>query len=401
VTGRVLTGTHAGLNQSGSRRPLLTVAVGVATLAMSVAALFDPALMGLLTRDLAQLRAGQWWRSASPLLVQSDGWGQLGFNLLGLGIVGAALERRVGRPCWALVYLLGGAGSIALTSAWNPDATGGGSSDAVAALLGAFTVLLAIEGRRGRGDWPAQLYAVFFAAYLTTLDLTGLVPSIIAGNAAIILLVAARRAVSAAALSRACLILVLLGGVLMTIAHDGHGVGILAGTTVAGLVLARRWLLARAGRSRAIVDLGLGVLSVWALTLLTLVAWVRLLGVELAVVGTGSTRTEVGWSSVSVVAVVAFLLAWVTLRLLQRWLPRAASRAWLSMCSIVAVGSLAGPLIVADGPTNRAALICLHMVCAATVMTHLAPSHGAAAPFDQHSGEIPPTDSEAHHDRPA
>jgi len=71
---------------------------------------------------------------------------------------------------------------VALLSAWKPEATGGGSSDAVAALLGASIVLLTIGGRWEGRESPAQMYAVFFAAYLTTLDRAGLVPSIIVGK---------------------------------------------------------------------------------------------------------------------------------------------------------------------------------------------------------------------------
>ena len=146
------------------RRPVLTAVVCAVTVAVSVAALFSPAVMDLFTRDLAQLRSGQWWRAFTPVLVQSDGWGQLAFNLLGLAVVGAALERRVSRPLWALVFLLGGPGSIAVLSAWKPEATGGGASDAVAALLGAIILLLVVDGPRMRWEWPAQLYAAFFAA---------------------------------------------------------------------------------------------------------------------------------------------------------------------------------------------------------------------------------------------
>jgi len=91
---------------------VLTVVVCAVTVVVSVSALFSPALMNLFTRDLAQLRSGQWWRGFTPVLVQSDGWGQLAFNLLGLAVIGAALERRVSRPCWVLVGRWGAASSF-------------------------------------------------------------------------------------------------------------------------------------------------------------------------------------------------------------------------------------------------------------------------------------------------
>jgi membrane associated rhomboid family serine protease len=393
-----LSGPRTVTTTGPRRRPVLTVVVCAVTVAVSVAALFSPTLMNLFTRDLSQLRAGQWWRAFTPVLVQSDGWGQLAFNLLGLAVIGAALERRVSRPWWVLVFLLGGPGSIAVLSAWKPEATSGGSSDAVAALLGAFTLLLVVDGPRMRWQWqwPAQLYAVFFAAYLTIVDLAGLVPSIIVGNVAIIVFFVARRAVRPSILSRACLVVVSVAGVLMTVAQDGHGTGILAGLAAASVVLARRWLLDRADGSRSIaqgVEVGIAVVSVLALSLLTWVAWVRLLGVDLVVTGRGNSRAEVGWASVSVVAVTSCLLAWVVLQMLLRRWPRVGARAWVGLCTIVAVASLGGPLLLAVGPTSRAALICLHLTCAASVVALLAPTKetGAGASETPQDGEPVPT----------
>lgn len=229
----------------------LTGVVWGGTLAVSLAALASPRLMRLLTRDLVQLRTGQWWRAVTPVLVQPDGWGQLLFNLLGVAVVGAALERRTSRAAWTLTYVLGGVGTIVVISAWQPLDTGGGSSDAVAALIGAFTVLLTAEhhdahdhpgqhNRRHGADALAQVYCVFFAGYLTALDLGGVWWSILAGNATIAAFVTARRALSPSQLTRACLLVVGAAGVLMTAEQDGHGVGILTGAGIALLVLLRR-----------------------------------------------------------------------------------------------------------------------------------------------------------------
>ncbi|MEA2842401.1 MAG: hypothetical protein QOJ69_72 [Actinomycetota bacterium] len=224
--------------------PTLTAVVFAVTLAVSVAALFIPDLMALFTRDLAKVRQGQWWRVVTPLLVQSSGWGQLVFNLAGLAVVGAVVERRVSRTSWALVYLVGGVGSIGLGSAWHPAATGGGSSDAIAALIGALAVLVVVDGRPSGHDWPAQVYSVFFVSYLTALAVGGVVPAIIVGDASMIILFTARRAVNPTTLARACLIVVAAGGALMSLAQDGHGTGMVAGIAMAGIVVAHRRVLA-------------------------------------------------------------------------------------------------------------------------------------------------------------
>jgi membrane associated rhomboid family serine protease len=224
--------------------PELTAVVFVVTLAVSVAALVSPALMRLFVRDRPLLLAGQWWRVVTPVVVQPSGWGQLVFNLLGIAVVGAALQRHLGWAGWSLIYLVGGSGSIAVYSAWHPADTGGGSSAAVAALIGALAILLAVRDGRGGLEWFAQLYSVFFAVYLTALDLGGVAPSIIAGNATIIVMVAARRAFSPTTVTRTCLGVVVSAGIVMTAVRDDHGVGIVIGLAVAGLVLARRAMIA-------------------------------------------------------------------------------------------------------------------------------------------------------------
>ncbi len=229
---------------ASTRRPALTAVVCGVTLAVSLAALASPALMHLFVRNLPHLLTGQWWRLVTPVLVQPSGWGQLVFNLLGIAVIGAALQRRVGWASWWLIYLAGGPGTIVLYIAWHPGDTGGGSSAAVAALIGALAVLLAANADLGRLEWFAQLYSVFFAVYLTALQLGGVLPSVIAGNASIIAMVAARHSVRSTTLTRASLVVVLAAGVAMTAARDDHGAGILIGVTIACLILARRRILA-------------------------------------------------------------------------------------------------------------------------------------------------------------
>ncbi|MDQ2814117.1 MAG: rhomboid family intramembrane serine protease [Actinomycetota bacterium] len=233
-----------GPSRAATGRPVLTAVVCGITLAVSMAALASPALMRLFVRNAPHLRTGQWWRAVTPVLVQPSGWGQLAFNLLGIAVIGAALQRRLGWASWSLIYLAGGPGTIAIYIAWHPGDTGGGSSAAVAALIGALAVLLAAGTDLGALEWFAQLYSVFFAVYLTALELGGVLPSVIAGNASIIVMVAARHAVRPTTLTRASLAVVLMGGLTMTAARDDHGAGILIGVTIAGLVLARRQILA-------------------------------------------------------------------------------------------------------------------------------------------------------------
>jgi hypothetical protein len=225
------------------RLPLVTFVVLGVTLAFSVAALLSPALMNASIRNLPEVRAGQWWRIATPVLVQPSGWGQLVFNLLGLVVVGIALHRYAGWLVWLTVYVVGGVGGSAVLSAWSPSDVGGGSSAAVAALIGSLAVVrFAAGGVKGRLESLAELFSVFFVVYLTALAVGGLVPSIIAGNASIVLVVVAQRLWSPTMVTRVSTDVVIIGGVLMFALKDDHGVGIVAGVLIAAVVLAQRRL---------------------------------------------------------------------------------------------------------------------------------------------------------------
>lgn len=300
-------------SQTHERRPVLTGIVLAVTLVTSVAALFSPALMDLFARDLPRLRAGQWWRVATPVLVQPSGWGQLVFNLLGIAVVGATLQRRFGWVSWSLIYLAGGTGSIAVYSAWHPTDTGGGSSAAAAALIGAFLVGVNLDGMSGRLDWFATIYSLFFAVYLTMLDVGGVTVSIIAGNATIIVAYAARRALNPTTLARGSLLVVLATGVAMILARDDHGVGIAIGVTLAGLVLARRQVLSRPS-PRLWRQTAFAVPGVVAAALLTWVSWDQLLGITLVTTQSEGRQSRVGWLSVTLVSATSCLAASLALR---------------------------------------------------------------------------------------
>lgn len=366
---------------TGHRVPVLAAAVVSATLAVSIAALLRPAVMALLVRDLPALRGGQWWRLVTPVVVQSSGWGQLGFNLAVLAVVGTAVERCTSRAVWVLVFVAGGVGSVAVLSALRPADGGGGTSDAVAALIGALAVLRLSPGPNGFAAttptrvWPAQLFSVFFVGYLTVLDLGGVWPATLAGDASVALFLLARRVLQPATVNRTVLAVAGVGGLVMAGEEDGHGIGILAGATIAALVLARRRLLTRpdASVSRSWVTVATAVPATAALSVATWVAWTHLVGVLLAVARPGRGPSVVGWPAVGVVSGASCLLAWVAQQLIGRYRPGHPRRSWTILCVAAALASTAGPLTLGAGGTGRVGLVSLHVVCAAAVITLLTP----------------------------
>jgi len=253
----VTTSVHTRPDDARPRRPGMTVAVLAVTLATGVAAQLSPALSAASTRDLPRLRAGEWWRIVTPVLVQPSGWGQLVFNLLGLVVVGIALQRHLGPWTWLSIYVVGGVGSIVVVGVWDPSDTGGGSSAAVAALIGSLAVLRLSAGADGsRIAWWAQLYSVFFVVYLTAMAAGGVLPAVIAGNTAIVLAVVAHRAWRPTTLARGCAGVVIVGAVTMVALEDDHGVGLGVGVVAAALVLAhRRFGAPNSAALRLLVDL--------------------------------------------------------------------------------------------------------------------------------------------------
>ncbi|WP_080737173.1 rhomboid family intramembrane serine protease [Rhodococcoides fascians] len=227
--------------RSANRHSALpTFVVASITTVVSVVAFLDSSVMDLLVRNRPLLESGQWWRAVTPVLVQPDGWGQFAFNLLGTVLVGIAAQRRVGPGTWLCAYAIGGVGSVAIYSMWHPADTGGGSSAAVAALIGVLVVTCAVEPDHSPLGGCAQVYAMFFAVYLTALDIGGVGASVVAGNASIVATVVARRGLGVERTSFVVLSMVALTGITMTVLRDDHGTGILIGLAFGILAEIRR-----------------------------------------------------------------------------------------------------------------------------------------------------------------
>jgi membrane associated rhomboid family serine protease len=126
------------------RRPLLTLTVFVMTAAANIAQFAAPTVLTHLQRTPAGAH-GDWWRSATSLLVQDGGVGGTVSNLLFLLIVGIAAEQVAARWAWLVAYLGAAAVGEAVAYAWQP--TGGGNSVAICGLAAVVAVAL---GRRDR-----------------------------------------------------------------------------------------------------------------------------------------------------------------------------------------------------------------------------------------------------------
>ncbi|TCC38829.1 rhomboid family intramembrane serine protease [Kribbella speibonae] len=141
---------------TGPRRPVLTAAVFLVTLACGVAQLVHRPLYDHVVRDAARIDDGEWYRLITGMFFQ-DGWtAGLIVNLVWLAVVGTLAERVFGRLRWLLLYFGCGLFGQFMSYIWlNP--VGAGNSMCSAGLLGALTVVVMVASRRYGVTFPTNL----------------------------------------------------------------------------------------------------------------------------------------------------------------------------------------------------------------------------------------------------
>jgi membrane associated rhomboid family serine protease len=135
-----------------TRRPWLTLSVAAVTAVMLVVQETVPGTLGHLERAPAAVH-GDWWRWITALVVQDGHWAGGISNLVGLLLLGTAVEQ-VARPAgWLAFYLGGGLVGQVFGHYWQP--VGGGNS---VANCGLAALCVAVALRR-RGDVPRIVLA--------------------------------------------------------------------------------------------------------------------------------------------------------------------------------------------------------------------------------------------------
>lgn len=203
-----------------------TAAVSAATVLVGALQLFTP-VVSLFERDSQRIASGQWWRVMTSMFVQGDGWGQFVFNVLGLVIVGSAVEMRLGGRRLLVLYFGGGVATGLTMSLWFPHQVDSGSSAGVASLIGALTLAMVLT--RSLAPWPAFLYSLFFCVYLAGLALGGPIVGSIAGSLTVALTVALRNRAEPRTVRGLNLLAFALCTVALLISRDVHGVGLASG----------------------------------------------------------------------------------------------------------------------------------------------------------------------------
>jgi hypothetical protein len=115
-------------------------------------------------------------------------------------------------------------------------------------------------------------------------------------------------------------------------------------------------------------------LTVAAAVVAAVLAWlvaVPIVGIDLLVRPGGGAVQQVGLGSVVTVSLLASLLGWGLLALLERLVPRRALTAWTVVAVVVLMLSLTGPLTAAANAAVAIALVLMHLVVGAVLIMGL------------------------------
>ena len=116
------------------------------------------------------------------------------------------------------------------------------------------------------------------------------------------------------------------------------------------------------------------VLTVAAAVVAAVLAWliaVPIVGIDLLVRPGGGAAQQVGLGSVVAVSLLASLLGWGLLALLERLVSRRALTAWTVVAVVVLMLSLSGPLTAATNAAVAIALVLMHLVVGAVLIMGL------------------------------
>ncbi len=122
------------------RLPVATIAIAAVTLAFSAWGNLDPDVLDALRRYRDRLLDGEWWRIATPLVVQDGSWTGTVFNIVTLVVLGAIVESHFGWRTLLGVYLAAGLISEAVAYTLIRDQGFAGNSVAVMGLAGLLAV---------------------------------------------------------------------------------------------------------------------------------------------------------------------------------------------------------------------------------------------------------------------
>lgn len=210
-----------------------TVCIICITTVFTLLQFIYPQVLSSLRRNPTALYSGQWWRLFTPLLVHSDknAWVQFIINMLGIAILGTAVERLVGGYKFLILYWVGGlGGEIAGYSGWDPF--GAGASVGLCGLLGGLFIFL-IKGKSKMTPIIPVISLYFIAGLLGNASGNYVFSILICLLVAVLQMLAMKNKENIKLISFIIGVLGALGGIILIILKDIHGVAIITGSCMA------------------------------------------------------------------------------------------------------------------------------------------------------------------------
>lgn len=215
--------------------PVSTTTAFAVACAAAVLQYAAPAVVPLLQRTPNGLARGEYWRLATPLLVQTLGAHQVLANLATLAVIGAVAEWTLGHRWWVSLAIAGTAGGQLAAYRWHE--WGGGDSIAICGLAAGVLVTQLVGG-----DPPVRYAAdavLYYIAALAGWGLAGLAGSALAVAAATLGLWAIRR-INYDLGYRVALAATGLGALALAALHDLHGAALTAAMLFTAIALIAR-----------------------------------------------------------------------------------------------------------------------------------------------------------------
>jgi membrane associated rhomboid family serine protease len=169
---------NAYLKQRAPRKlPVATLSILLVTGILTGLQFAFPQVLPALMRTPAAVTDHEWWRFITPLFVHADGWKQIAFVFPAVLIVGTLAERTYGSRQVVLPYFVSGfVGEIA-GMAWKPY--GAGASVTGAGLLGALAFWMLAKNKTPLAMFGAIVILGAAAVLTGVKDIHG--PPILAG----------------------------------------------------------------------------------------------------------------------------------------------------------------------------------------------------------------------------
>lgn len=212
------------------RVPIITITLSVITTVFMVLQFIYPDVLNTLRREPEALSNGQWWRMATPLFVQADGWLQFAGNLFGLMVFGIHVEYIFGRVRFLILYFVTGLTGEVFGYMWEPH--GAGNSIAVLGLVGGLFMVLLF---RKDLSLIIAMFGVYFVFGLVFYE-TGNWVVMAVPVALTILQSRLQRSAAVRWWGSMVAAMGLFGAITLTVCHDIHGPSLLTGSCVAVLM---------------------------------------------------------------------------------------------------------------------------------------------------------------------